>query len=265
MSTDNGRGEESGVWNPLEDLPTVGVPLALTLPQFQGPLDLLLHLVRSNDMDILNIPILEVTRQYNDYLDRMRELNLDVASEYLVMAATLAHIKSRMMLPPEPGEDGEPVEDPRAELTRQLVEYEKFRKAAEELAALESGRDLVFSRPGPPPPDLEGCETIRADLQDLVAAFERVLRRLEAGERVEIIRREDFKVQDMIQRILDRLETAPALSFHGLIAECGTRLERIALFLALLELIKIGAVEAWQSVARGDIQIQNRPAAEAEI
>lgn len=259
---DHGRGEEEADWSPGEAVATDRAPLALSLPQFQGPLDLLLHLVRSNDMDILDIPILEVALQYNDYLDRMRELDLDVASEYLVMAATLAHIKSRMMLPPEPGEEGEPAEDPRAELTRQLVEYEKFRKAAEELAALESGRDLVFSRPGPPPPELEGVETIRADLQDLVAAFERVLRRLEAGEQVEIIRREDFKVQDMIQRILDRLESAGALSFLTLIGECRTRLERIALFLALLELIKMGAVEAWQAALRGDIRIQNRPAAE---
>ena len=102
--------------------------LALTLPEFEGPLDLLLHLVRSNDMDILDIPIVQVARQYNAFLDAMRELDLEVAAEYLVMAATLAHIKSRMMLPPDPSEEGE-AEDPRAELSRQLLDYERYRRA----------------------------------------------------------------------------------------------------------------------------------------
>ncbi|MBP7148023.1 MAG: segregation/condensation protein A [Acidobacteria bacterium] len=240
-----------------EALSTHKAPLQLTLPQFEGPLDLLLHLVRSNDMDILDIPIVEVAQQYNAYLDQMRELDLDVASEYLLMAATLAHIKSRMMLPPDPLD--EQAEDPRAELARQLVEYEKFRKAAEELAALESRRDLVFSRPGPPPPDLAGCETVRADLSDLVRAFERVLRRLEAGERVEAIRREDFAIEDMMRRILDRLAAGVSLSFHELLAGCRLRLERIAMFLALLELVRLRYIEAWQAVARGEITLERRP------
>jgi segregation and condensation protein A len=228
--------------------------LELTLPQFEGPLDLLLHLVRSNDMDILDIPIVEVARQYNAYLDHLLQLDLEVASEYLVMAATLAHIKSKMMLPVEASEEEE-AEDPRAELTRQLLEYERYRKAAEELAALESGRELVFTRPGPPPPDLAGEMTLRADLGDLVRAFERVLDRLEEDVRVEIIRREDFRIQDKMQAILDRVAEERTVSFRSLLDMCRTRLERVVLFLALLELIRLRAVGAFQAVARGDIRI----------
>jgi len=240
--------------------------LEVTLPQFEGPIDLLLHLVRSQDMDILDIPILVVVRQYNEYLDRMRELDLEVASEYLVMAATLAHIKSRMMLPPEPGEEGQAAEDPRAELTRQLLEYEKFRKAAESLAALESGRDLVFTRPGPPPADLAGEFMIKADLTDLVGAFERVVRQLEAEDRVEIIRRDDFKIQDMMQRILAKLTEGAVLSFRAVTSVCRTKIERIVLFLALLELVRVGAVVAYQAAPREDIRVEpGRPQAEESV
>lgn len=229
--------------------------LALNLPAFEGPLDLLLHLVRSNDMDILDIPIFEVARQYNAFLDTMRELDLEVAAEYLVMAATLAHIKSRMMLPPEPGEEGQE-EDPRAELSRQLLDYERYRRAAEELATLESGRDLVFSRPGPPPAEFEGCVTIRANLSDLVGAFERVLDRLESTDRIEIIRREDFRVQDKMQEILESAGGRARTSFRELLAVCRNRLERVVLFLALLELIRIGGASARQDQPRADIEIE---------
>ncbi len=237
--------------------PPGAAALAVDLPSvaFEGPLDLLLHLVRSHDMDILDLPIAEIVRQYNAYLDRMRELDLEVASEYLLMAATLAHIKSRVMLPVESGEGEEGGEDPREELSRQLLEHERFRKAAEELAALESGRDLVFARPGPPPKELAGEATIRADLGDLVRAFERVLERLEGEERVSVIRREDFKVQDKMQAILDRLARDGSISFSELIGLARSRLERVVYFLALLELIRLGAVQAWQAVLRGEIRI----------
>lgn len=238
--------------------------LEVSLPQFEGPLDLLLHLVRSQDMDILDIPIVVIARQYNAYLDAMRRLDLEVASEYLVMAATLAHIKSRLMLPPEPGDDGAPADDPRAELTRQLLEYELYRKAAESLAALESGRDLVFVRPGPPPPELAGQFTIKADLTDLVRAFERVVRQLEAESRVEVIRREDFNIQDLMQRILERVTGGAVLSFRALASVCRTRIERIALFLALLELVRLGSVIAYQEAPREDIRLEPGVASPAD-
>jgi segregation and condensation protein A len=230
--------------------------LAVSLPQFEGPLDLLLHLVRSNDMDILNIEIRLVAKQYNEYLDRMRLLDLEVASEYLVLAATLAHIKSRLMVPSEPTEPGEAVEDPRAELTRALLEYERYKQAAEELAALESGRDLVFVRPGPPPADLAGVFMMKVDLTDLVAAFGRVLSRLEASEGFELIRREDFPIENMMQRLRDLTESAGRILFSSLLDLCRTRLERVVAFLALLELVRMGQIEVWQSAPRSEIEMQ---------
>ena len=242
-----------------------GEALRLAVGRFEGPLDLLLHLVRSQEMDILDLPIVEIARQYNEYLERMRQLDLEIASEYLVMAATLAYIKSRLLLPPEEEEEGEPAEDPRAELSRQLLEYERYRKAVEELAALESGRDLVFARPGPPPPELAGEVTLRADLDDLVRAFRRVLARLEEGDRVDVIRRDDYPVKDMMERLLGRLRPGGALSFRELLEECRTRLERIVLFLALLELIRLGAVAAWQPGPRADIRLEATGRAPGEL
>lgn len=235
--------------------------LEISIAPFEGPLDLLLHLVRANDVDILDIPIVEIARQYNLYLDRMRDLDLEIASEYLVMAATLAHIKSRMMLPPDPDESEQ--EDPRAELTRQLVEYERFQRAAEELAVLESRQDLVFARPGPPPPELAGAVTIKADLNDLVQAMERVLRRLEKEDQAYVLHREDVKVHDMMERLALELAKRPVLQFRDLLSACRTRLERVVLFLALLELIRLGTAIAWQSSWREDIRVARREETEA--
>lgn len=249
--TDKPRSSEEGA---TENEPRF-TGLAVTLPHFEGPLDLLLHLVRSHDMDILDLPIVEVARQYNAYLDAMRDLDLDIAGEYLVMAATLALIKSRMLLPVEADEDGEG-EDPRDELKNQLLEYERYKKAAEELATMESARDLVFTRPGPAPADLAGEVAIRADLNDLVRAFERILTRLEDADSVEVIRREDFRVQDKMALILDRLASDERVSFRGILSECRTRLERVVLFLGLLELIRLGSISVWQPAARGDIAIE---------
>ncbi|RMG43268.1 MAG: segregation/condensation protein A [Acidobacteria bacterium] len=229
--------------------------LEIHVGRFQGPLDLLLHLVRSQDMDILDIPIVEIARQYNAYLERMRELDLEIASEYLLMAATLAHIKSRMLLPPDPEAEGVE-EDPRAELSRQLLAYEAFKKAAEELAALESARDLVFTRPVPPPREFAGEVTVRAGLTDLVRAFERILARLEAQESTVVVHREDVRLPDMMQRLLDRLEQRRRFSFREMLEECRTRLERIVLFLALLELIRNGVARARQAHWREDILVE---------
>lgn len=233
----------------------MGGALEVSIPQFQGPLDLLLHLVRSNDMDILDIQVQLIARQYNEFLDRMLEMQLEVASEYLVMAATLTHIKSRLMVPPDPTEDGTEPEDPRAELARQLLEYEKYRKMAEELAALESGRDLVFARPGPPPTDVAGAYTLRVELTDLVRAFERVLERLEQSDQVELIRREDFNLQDMMDRIVREIDGRGRLTFGSILSHCRTRLERVVVFLALLELVRLGAIEVWQSAPRDEIEL----------
>jgi segregation and condensation protein A len=240
---------------PLAEAGSRAAGLEVSIARFEGPLDLLLHLVRANDMEILDIPIVEIARQYNAYLDKVRELDLEIASEYLLMAATLAHIKSRMLLPPDPDEDGDE-EDPRAELTRQLLEYERFKRGAEELAALESRQDLVFSRPGPPPAELAGSFTIQADLGDLVRAFERILRRLEAQDQSYVVHREDIRVQDMMDRIVEELGSRGVVTFSQILETCRSRLQRVVLFLALLELIRLRQVVAHQSSWREPIQLQ---------
>ncbi len=242
--SDGEGGEESQVsWDAL----------SVSLPQFEGPLDLLLHLVRSQGLDILDIPIVQIARQYNEYLDAMRRLDLEIASEYLVLAATLAHIKSRMMLPPDPMEEEEV--DPRQELVDQLLEHEKYKRAAEALGELDSSRDLIFTRSGPAPAEFAGCVTMEIDLDQLVTAFERVLSRLEQEDLNQVIRREDFKIQDMMERIVGRMASGRALRFSDLLDECRNRLERIVLFLALPELVRLGTVSAHQEVARGEIDI----------
>ena len=239
---------------PAATPPESGEGLRLRLSLFEGPLDLLLHLVRSNDMDIFDIPIVEVAVQYDAYLELMHELDLDVAGEYLVMAATLAHIKSRMLLPPEPSEDGEKAEDPRAELTRQLLEYERLKQAAENLSALESVRSLVFTRPDGPLAEFRGEATLEVGLFDLMEAFRRVLTGLDE-ERRRHIHREEYSVNEKVAWLSTVLERDGARWFVPLIAGFPARGERIATFLAILELVRLRRVVALQNGPRGDIYL----------
>lgn len=222
------------------------------LPLFEGPLDLLLHLVRANDMDIFDLPIAEVAQQYDAYLDFLRELDLDVAGEYLLMASTLAHIKSRLLLPPDPSEEGEEAEDPRAELTRQLLEFERYKQAAEGLSALESVRSLVFVRPGGALPEFKGEALLEVGLFDLIQAFRQLLQGLDEEQRL-AVRREQFAVMDKVNWILEMLERDGPSSFMDLIGHFPSLAEKIATFLALLELIRLQLVVAFQTHPRGDI------------
>src|SRR5262249_32624975 len=152
------------------------------LAQFEGPLDLLLHLVRINEVDITNLPIVTIAEQYQSYLDMMRELDLDIAGEYLVMAATPVPIKSPLFAPPRPpaaaaaGEDAG--EDPRADLTRQLLEFQRYKQAAENLQAIDSVRSLIWTRDGNVPAEFAGEELLAVELFDMVAAFKKLLDRL---------------------------------------------------------------------------------------
>src|SRR5262245_3214823 len=156
--------------------PAGGSPYAVRLPAFEGPLDLLLHLIRVNELEITDIPIARIAEQYLEYLDLLRDLDLDVAGEYLLMAATLAWIKSRMLLPPDGVED-DPGVDPRAELVARLLEYQRFKEAAEQLAERPLlGRDVFAAAvPGPEaPPEAE--RELEVSLLDLGLAYRRVLR-----------------------------------------------------------------------------------------
>ncbi len=229
---------------------------SVKLPAFEGPLDLLLHLIRINEIDIYDIPIVEITRQYDSYLQLMQELDLGIAGEYLVMAATLLHIKSRMLLPAPPGSE-DAREDPRADLVRQLIEHEKLRAAAEALRELAEAREDVFLRPGDPLEPFAGEAWISASLFDLVSALKSALERQEAARTI-ALGREEFSVEEKIDWILEMLARLGARPFGELLAAFESRAEKIVCFLALLELIRQRRVMAVQREPGGEILLMGR-------
>jgi segregation and condensation protein A len=218
------------------------------LPSFEGPLDLLLHLVREHELDILNIPISFITEKYLAYLTLMEELNIDVASEYLVMAATLVHIKSRSLLPVEPEQDGEEDEaelDPRADLIRRLLEYQKYKGAAKELEARTwLGRD-VFAR-GAPAGSLEGpAPLVGVSLFKLLDAFQAVLKRANTTVDHEIDL-ERFSITDRIGELSELLRARVRVRFEELFEGQIYRAELIITFLALLEMTRLRMTRIFQ-------------------
>jgi segregation and condensation protein A len=224
---------------------------------FEGPLDLLLHLVRINEVDITDIPIVPITRQYHEYLELMRDLNLEIAGEYLVMAATLMHIKSRLLLPPDPETEEADSDDPRAELAQQLLDYQRFKQAAENLQALESRRSLVWTR-DEVPAEFEGEELLAVDLVDLLKAFRGLLGRL--GEEVRLrLRRDTVSVAEKIHWLTELLQTRRSIELGELLLELPTRLDRVATFLAVLEMVRLRWIVAFQRKLLGEIRIALRP------
>ena len=225
----------------------------ISVAEFEGPLDLLLHLVRINEVDILDIPIVEITVQYNDYLEAMTDLNLDLAGEYLVMAATLMHIKSRMLLPPDPTTEEEDAEDPRAELARELLEYQRFKQAAETLQAMDSRRSLVWTRMDVPE-EFRDEELLAVDLMDLLKAFRGLLGRLGEEARLQL-KRDTVSVADKINWLAELLERRRSVDLMSLLVDLPTRLDRIATFLAILEMVRLQLIVAFQRKALGEIRI----------
>jgi len=228
---------------------------------FEGPLDLLLHLIRKNEVDIYNIPIAEITRQYLDYLDVMRELNLDIAGEFLVMASTLIQIKSQMLLPTpaDPDSDEEQGEDPRAELVRRLLEYEKYRHAAVDLASRQILDRDVFAR-NFPSPELEALapeETfVEIEVFELVDAFRRILARA-PKESFHEVGSENISIADRISDILDYLQGRELVTFEELFLGNLTREFIVATFLAILELCKLKMIRLTQVESYGDIWVRS--------
>jgi segregation and condensation protein A len=226
-------------------------PCAVKLPVFEGPLDLLLHLCRANEVDIADIPIALISEQYLQYLELMRLLDIDVAAEYLLMAATLAHIKSRLLLPPDPNaadEDGGP--DPRAELARRLAEYAVFQDAARTLGARPRlGQDVFdgrVDRSGIP----ERESQLAVSLFALVEAMQRVLARLPEQERHHQVRLEALTLRDRMLHVMDRLRALAggAIPFEELLSDgIPSRNRVVVTFLALLELARIQALLLFQS------------------
>lgn len=225
--------------------------LNVKLDVFEGPLDLLLHLIRENRVDIYDIPIALITEKYLGYIDMMKQMNLDCAGEFIVMAATLIHIKSKMLLPiPEEGGEEEEGVDPRAELMRKLLEYQKFKNAAGELEGrLIFGRD-VFGRaiPFPLPDGLFEEEPTFSDVSlfDLMEAFKDIIKRLPHSYTIDLTV-DRFRVADKINYLLDVLSRETSVAFRDLFPQGATRGEVIVTFLAVLELARLLMIKVNQT------------------
>ena len=236
--------------------------IRIRLQSFEGPLDLLVHLIRKNKVDVYDIPIALITRQYLEYLNLMQELNLDVASEFLVMAATLIHIKSKMLLPrPETaaGDPGEE-EDPRDALVRRLLEHQKFKAAAEMLHDKEALRSAQWGRPDSRIEEIAGDDyepEIEVDLFSLLTAFKQVLER--ARERPPVVLPpEQISIETRIDQMLERLSETEACGFEDLFATDATRADMIVTFLALLEMIRLKLIRVFQQGGVGAIRVYKR-------
>jgi segregation and condensation protein A len=232
----------------------------IRLLNFEGPLDLLLHLIKKHELNIYDIPISTITQQYLDYLDLMQELDLDVAGEFLVMAATLIHIKSRMLLPrPDPTQD-DPEEDPREALVRRLIEHQRFKAAAELLHEKEIQRSAMWHRPDERVTEVVGEAPepeIDVDLFSLMAAFRQVLERARSRPRV-ILPAEQMPIETRIEQLLARLSETEACGFEELFADVQTRAGMIVTFLALLEMIRLKMVRVYQQGNFGPIRVYRR-------
>lgn len=226
------------------------------IEEFEGPLDLLLHLIKKNEVDIYNIPIAAITRQYLEYMELMKELNLDIAGEFLVMAATLLQIKSRMLLPVTQEEDGEAeVEDPRAELVRRLLEYQRYRDASQLLSCRNLlGRD-VFARKfdAAELAELEPVEEpADVELFELIEAFQRVLARVSVDTFHDVVA-DGISIADRISEVLSVLHAEKTVAFDSLFVDGMTRDLLIVTFLSVLELCKLKLIKVVQMESLGSI------------
>lgn len=240
-------------------MPSVSEAYSVRLDQFEGPLDLLLFLIRKNKIDITDIPVAEITRQYLDTLQEMRRLNLDLAGEYLVMASTLMFIKSRMLLPAEPAEDGQE-EDPRKELVEKLLTYERYQRAAQLLLERPILFEDTFPRISREEVEAGGEDISLAlgdvSLETLVDSFREVCREIKEPLAHQV-QMERFNLRDHIQEVMERLQTVQdGLWLWELVSHPITRLRVIMTFLAILELARQRMIRVFQGGLYEEIRIQ---------
>lgn len=237
---------------------------------FEGPLDLLLYLVKKQEVDIWEVNLTKLATEFVEYVDLMREFDLEIAGEFLVMAASLMYIKSKELLPvdqqvkPEGEEDDE--EDPRWELIRKLVEYKKFKDAASQLQELEARQEDVFIRK-PGKPDFEPEPVSQrgdASIFDLINAVNAVLKRFSAREEVRDIFEDKWTVSEKIEALRQLILAKPLVKFTELFSDATSRTEVVVTFLALLELIRMKQLLCAQEAAFGEIMIQRAPDQPAE-
>jgi segregation and condensation protein A len=228
------------------------------LEVFEGPLDLLLYLIKRDEIDIYDISIERITRQYLEYLQAFKELKIDIAGEFVVMAANLIYLKSRSLLPldQQPPEEDAEEDDPRWDLIRQLIEYKKFKEAAAQLHDRALEQERIFTRDG-------GSAAIsgaplplhEVGIFQLIHAFQEVIKRVEAQEDLQEIFGERFSVSDKIERILERVGDGAPVRFSELFGQIVSRVEIVVTFLALLELIRLNQVRAMQRKMFDEIEI----------
>lgn len=218
----------------------------VAIAAFSGPLDLLLHLIRVNEVSITDIPIAEITEQYTAYLDAMRELDLDIASEYVALAAELIYIKSKMLLPRLPGEEQV---DPRADLAQRLLDYEQFKRSAETLHAIDTLRGGLWARPETEIPRADNAEeSLEVSLFDVIEAFRTVTEQYRLAHPPALaIHHLRFSVRDKMLELLARLDTAQTLPLLEFLGQMRYRAEAVTSFLACLELIRLGVVRVFQA------------------
>jgi segregation and condensation protein A len=229
--------------------------LNIKIPVFEGPFDLLLHLIRENKLDIYDIPISLITGQYLEYLEMMKELNLEIAGDFLVMAATLIQIKSRMLLPPDEEVPSEEQEDPRRELVERLLEYQRYKEAAVDFRVKEDEWLKVFRREPLSEEDEGELYLFDLGLFDLLDAFRKILEK--APPEVVSITKETLTVKDRMSTIMEIIEEQEAVRFEDLFKEGITRIFLIVTFVAILELIRLGLVRAYQEKHFGKIWVIN--------
>ncbi len=235
----------------------------IKLPIFEGPFDLLFHLLRENKIDIYDIPIALITHQYLEYIELMKELNLEIAGDFLVMAATLIHIKSKMLLPPDEEASSEEQEDPRLELVHRLLEYQAFKDAAMNLKEREAEWLKVFHRE--PISDDDGDAELYlfdVNLFDLVSVFKKILDT--ASAEVASITKETLTVKDRMSFIMEMMEGQEAVRFEEIFKEGINKLQLIVTFIALLELIRLGLIRAYQEREFGNIWVINPQKVESD-
>jgi segregation and condensation protein A len=236
--------------------------IQIKLQSFEGPLDLLVHLIKKNQMNVYDIQISVITKQYLEYLNLLQELNLDLASEFLVMAATLIHIKSKMLLPRPETAAGDPMEeeDPRDLLVRRLLEHQHFKAAAELLHDKETLRSAQWGRPDSRIAEMAGDDyepEFEVDLFSLLSAFKQVLER--ARERPPVVLpSEEIPIELRIDQLLERLSETEACGFEDLFDDVASRGDLIVTFLAMLEMIRLKLIRVFQSGGAGAIRIYKR-------
>src|SRR5229473_3076445 len=228
------------------------------LEVFEGPLDLLLYLIKKDEIDIYDISIERITRQYLEYLQAFKELKIDIAGEFIVMAANLIYLKSRSLLPldQQPPEEDAEEDDPRWDLIRQLIEYKKFKEAAAQLHDRAVEQERIFTRDGGSAAISGGPLPLHeVGIFQLIHAFQEVIKRVEAREDLQEIFGERFSVSDKIEKILELVANGESVRFSELFGQIVSRVEIVVTFLALLELIRLNQVRALQPKMFDEIQI----------